>query len=424
MTEPTKTQAWWRGLTAKHWQVLIVAWLGWMFDVMDILMYNYVKTPACRDLLGLPAGHPDIARWAGYILAISLCGWAAGGIVFGVLGDKIGRTKTMVLTILVYSIFTGLSYFSKNVWQLAAFRFLTGLGVGGEWAAGAALLAEVFPQRSRVWAACVLQAACSGGIILAILISSWAGEHWRRVFLIGVLPALLTVWVRAGIKEPEQWQHAAGAHSRRELGSLRELFSPRFRRKTIVGVLLALSGVFGIWGANYWAPELLARVAPQNKTLILNLQTIAQFIGFVFCAPLAERIGRKFAFGFYFLGSLIATPLAFHFSHSPATAAVLVPVMGFFTGGMFSGYIVYFPELYPTRLRATGAGFCYNVARITAAPGPAIMGLLQGWFATSLKLPPLATLQWSATVIALIYLVGLAVLPFAEETRGHPLPED
>lgn len=424
MSGAEQGQAWWRGLTAKQWQVLVVAWLGWMFDVMDILMYNYVKTPACAELLGLPPGHPDVAKWAGYILAIGLCGWSVGGIIFGVLGDKIGRTKTMVLTILVYSIFTGLAYFAQNVHQLALFRFLTGLGVGGEWAAGAALLAEVFPQRSRVWAACVLQAAASAGILLAILISAAVGEHWRHVFLVGILPAFLTIWVRLGLKEPERWQHATEAHARRELGSLRELFSPRFRKHTIVGVLLALSGVFGIWGANYWAPELLKLVAPEHKTLILNLQTIAQFLGFLFCAPLAEKIGRRFAFGFYFLGSLIATPLAYHASHGFLSAAVLVPLMGFFTGGMFSGYIVYFPELYPTRLRATGAGFCYNVARITAAPGPAIMGLLQGAFATSFGMAPLATLQWSATAIALIYLIGLAVLPWAEETRGRPLPED
>ncbi len=416
---------WWQGLTGRQWQVLVVAWLGWMFDVMDILVYNYVKTPACRDLLRASPGDPAIAQWAGGILAISLCGWAAGGIVFGILGDKIGRTRTMVLTILVYSVFTGLAYFSQSVWQLALFRFLTGLGGGGEWAAGASLLAEVFPKRSRVWAACVLQAACSGGILLAILVSHLVGEEgWRYAFLVGIVPALLTVWVRLGLKEPEQWRHAAEAHRRRELGSLPELFSPRFRRHTVVGVLLALSGVFGIWGANYWTPELLKLVAPEHKTLVLNLQTVAQFLGFVFCAPLAEGRGRKFAFAFYFLGSLVATPLAFHATSSLVTAVVLVPIMGFFTGGMFSGYIVYFPELYPTRLRVTGSGFCYNVARITAAPGPWLMGLLQGYFASAFGLGPLATLRWSATVIAAVYVVGLAVLPFAEETRGKPLPED
>ncbi len=440
-----ESRLWWQGLTGYQWLVLFITWLGWMFDVMDIILFAYLKTPCCMDLLGPAPTDPAllkewngaVAGWAGAVLGVGLAGWAAGGIIFGILGDKIGRTRTMMLTILVYSIFTGLSAFAHNVWQLAFFRFLTGLGVGGEWAAGASLLAETFPRRSRVWAACVLQCGGSIGIILAALIAhvtvlkpqdyvflfDWlpsaltdfvGSQRWRYAFLVGVLPAFLTVWVRLGLHEPERWQSATQAHAREEFGSVPELFSPRFRRYTVTGVLLAVAGVFGIWGANHWTPELLTKVAAQNKTTILNLQAVAQVLGLLFCAPLAIYWGRRAAFAFYFLGSLLATPAAFHFTVSETTAFALIPVMGFFAGGMFSGYIIYFPELYPTRLRATGAGFCYNVARLAAAPAPLIMGLLQQQM----------SLQWSATVIALIYIVGLAALPFAEETKGKPLPED
>lgn len=430
MSEPENISAeprfWWQNITLYQWRVLIITFLGWTFDVMDALIFNFIKLPACSELLQVPPTDPAVAQWAGGIQTALLCGWATGGIIFGVLGDKLGRTRTMVITILVYSIFTGLAYFAQNVWQLALFRFLTGLGVGGEWAAGASLLAEVFPRRSRTWMACLLQGGASVGIILGQQIGYWLGdENWRWAFVVGIVPALLVFWVRLGLKEPQRWQKAAHTHAASEIGSLREIFSPRFRRRTIVGVLLGLSGVFGIWGANYWTPELLKTlVSKDQRILIVNLQIVAQLAGFLFCAPLAVYGSRRLAFAFYFLGSLISTPLAFHFSVDYLSGLWLIPIMGFFTGGMFSAYIIYFPELYPTRLRATGAGFCYNVARYAAAPGPWLMGWLQGFLGRQHQLAPLAALRWSATFIALIYIVGLLATYFAEETKGKPLPED
>ena len=416
----SENQHWWQGITPYMWRVLFITFLGWTFDVMDALIFNFIKIPACAELMGVAANDPNlmakVGGWPGGIQAALLCGWATGGIFFGILGDKIGRTRTMVITILVYSIFTGLSFFAQDVWQLTFFRFLTGLGVGGEWAAGASLIAEVFPQRSRTWVACSLQGGASVGIILGQQIGHWLGDaNWRWAFVVGVVPALLTFWVRLGLHEPERWQKATTTHTKSEVGSIPELFSPRFRRRTIVGVLLGLSGVFGIWGANYWTPDLLKTLVTKDQRIfIVNIQIVAQLLGFLVCAPLAVYGSRRLAFGFYFLGSLISTPLAFHFSTDYQSALLLIPIMGFFTGGMFSGYIVYFPELYPTRLRATGAGFCYNVARYAAAPGPWLMGWLQKYF----------PLKQSATIIALIYIIGLVAAYFAEETKDKPLPED
>ena len=260
----------------------------------------------------------------------------------------------------------------------------------------------------------MLQSAASVGILLANCIVHVLGEaNWRYAFLVGIAPALLTVLVRLGLHEPERWQQVAQTHGQKELGSLPELFSPRFRRHTVVGVLLALSGVFGIWGANYWAPELVKLVAREHRTLILNLQTLGQLMGFLMFAPLGARWGRKPAFAFYYAGSLVFTPLAFHCSHSAVSAACLIPLMGFFTGGMFSGYIVYFPELFPTRLRTTGAGFCYNVARYSAAAFPTFFGTLGAAYG----------IQRAALMMSSIFIIGLFILPFAPETKDRPLPE-
>ncbi|MEN9360161.1 MAG: hypothetical protein RL095_1696 [Verrucomicrobiota bacterium] len=414
---PSQSGPWWRGITGYQWLVLFVAWLGWTFDVMDALLWTFVKTDATSELLRLPASDPKVALWAGGIQAALLIGWATGGILFGVVSDKIGRTKAMLYTILIYSLFTGLSCFVQNIEQLAVCRFLTGLGVGGEWACGAALIAEVFPGRARTWVACILQSAASVGIILANTICSSLKDHgygWREAFAVGIAPALLTVLLRYAVKEPDTWKQAHASHSAQESGSLRELFSPRFRRHTGVGVALATAGVFGIWGANYCAVDLLNQVAKAEKVAISNWQTLAQMAGFLFCAPIAVYLGRRHSFAFYFLGSLVVTPLCFHLSVDAESAKIWVPLMGFFTGGMFSGYIIYLPELYPSRLRATGAGFCLNVARYAAAAGPWLMGWMQGKIA----------LKWAATLIALIYLLGLAALPFARETKDQPLPED
>ena len=263
---------WYRELNSYHWFVLWVAALGWMFDCLDQQLFTLARQPAMQDLLA--NSNRNAAEYGGYATAIFLLGWASGGLTFGVLGDRIGRAKTMFFTILLYSLCTGLSAFSRGFWDFAAYRFVTGLGVGGEFAVGVALVAEVMPSRARPYALATLQALSSIGNISSALISiacsklgPWLNQWhlfgitltpWRAMFLVGILPALLALLIRRRLKEPERWQAVAheGAVAKK-LGSYRELFGdPRWRRRALGGMVLAASGVIGLWGIGFFSPEL------------------------------------------------------------------------------------------------------------------------------------------------------------------------
>lgn len=272
---------WWRMLSRYHWFVLIVAALGWLFDCLDQQLFTLARVPAMKDLLGLPASHPSVKSWGGWVTSVFLIGWATGGLIFGVLGDRIGRAKTMMITILMYSLCTGLSALSVSVWDFAFYRFITGLGVGGEFAVGVALVAEVMPSAARARALALLQALSAVGNITAAFISMGMGHleesgiaAWRVMFVIGALPALLALIIRRRLKEPERWQAAKEARDRRaraqetgnaadaatpapKLGSYAELFRhPTWRRNAILGLLLASSGVIGLWGIGFFSADL------------------------------------------------------------------------------------------------------------------------------------------------------------------------
>jgi len=418
--------------------VLLVAWMGWVFDSMDSTLYVLVLTPALKGLLGSGATEAAIAQHGGWILSIFLIGWAAGGVLFGVLADRIGRTRALVWTILIYATFTGLAAVSRTWWQLAAFRFLTALGVGGEWAAGAALVAEVWPGRKRATAAGILQSAWAVGVFVAALVNYFVGPFsWRAVFLVGVAPALLALVIRRNVREPELWSAAiAGGVARGSAGSrsgegaaaprlpsLRELFRPEFRRTTWIGFALAFAAVFGLWGVTYWTPVLLRHLPDTARigeaatvhrvsvaVMVLNAGSLAGYLVF---APLAGALGRRWTFALYYLGALISVPLTFAPGRTYQATLALLPVLGFFTNGVFTGFAIYLPELYPTRLRATGSGFCFNAARVFAATGPFLTGTLVGLF---------GSFNRAVTAVGTIYLLGLIVLPLARETRGHDLP--
>ena len=267
---------WWRGLDRYHWFVLMVAALGWLFDCLDQQLFNAARVPAMRELLGT-ADMRQIAEYGGYATSIFLVGWATGGLIFGVLGDRIGRARTMVWTILLYSFCTGLSAFSTGFWDFAFYRFVTGVGVGGEFAVGVALVAEVMPDRARPYALGLLQALSTVGNIAAALVSMAVGyleqggvlgqgNGWRVMFLVGAIPAILAVVVRRRLKEPERWQQAvAGSKSRHRPGSYGELFRhPRWRRNAMVGFLLAFVGVVGLWGILFFSIDLIRFVLRQS----------------------------------------------------------------------------------------------------------------------------------------------------------------
>lgn len=422
--------SWHHGVTRYQWLVLFVAWLGWVFDAMDATIYALVLHPALHELLvasGIEPTSGAVAKYGGVILSIFLIGWALGGVLFGVLADRFGRTKVLIFTILIYAVFTGLAALSQTWWQLGIYRFLTALGIGGEWAAGAALVAEVWPEDKRAKAAGVLQSAWAAGFFAAALINLLLRDHgWRPIFVVGVAPAVVALLVRMWVKEPERWLKARDAEKAQAATRLKlaELFSPALRRSTLAGSGLAFVAVFGLWGATNWTPTLL-RALPELQgldsaaltsrisyaTMMLNAGALLGYLSF---GPMADRLGRRAVFGIMCLGSLVMLPVTFLTPHSYLHVLLLLPLLGFFNNGIFSGFPIYLPELYPTRLRATGAGFCFNVGRVLASVGP----FLTGWLVTAL-----GGFGRAASAIALIYVVGLCLLPFAPETKGKPLPE-
>ncbi len=427
-----KRESWREGVTGYQWLVLFVAWLGWVFDSMDSTIYAIVLHPALTELLdpiaGRAADSDTIGWYGGIIFSIFLIGWATGGVLFGMLADRFGRTKTLIFTILIYAVFTGMAALSATWWQLAIYRFLTALGIGGEWAAGAALVAEVWPEDKRARAAGILQSAWAAGFLFAALVNlAMAGFGWRVLFLIGIAPAIVAMLVRLWVKEPERWVKARASEQQAgdsSLGKLAELFSPALRRSTFVGSGLAFVAVFGLWGATNWTPTLI-RALPSLEgvdgstlsdyvsyaTMVLNAGALAGYLSF---GPLADRFGRRAVFALMCAGSLITLPITFFVPRSYSHVMVLLPILGFFNNGIFSGFPIYLPELYPTRIRATGAGFCFNIGRVLASAGPFLTGFL---------VAALGGFGPAASTIALIYLFGLLILPFAPETRGKPLPE-
>jgi MFS family permease len=423
--------SWRHGVTPYQWLVLFVAWLGWVFDSMDSTIYALVLEPAMRDLLRSPGGGAvtaDVVGWyGGIVFSIFLVGWAVGGVVFGVLADHFGRTKALVSTILIYAVFTGMAALSQTWWQLALFRFLTALGIGGEWAAGAALVAEVWPEDKRTRAAGLLQSAWAAGFLLAAVLNLLLRNHgWRPIFVVGIAPALVALFVFLRVREPERWVKARDDERRSGTAhpqKLAELFAPGLARSTIVGSGLAFVAVFGLWGATNWTPTLIrtlpdlhgmnaSEIASRASfaTMLLNVGALVGYLSFGF---LADRWGRRAAFALMCAGSLVMLPVTFLTPRAYAQVLLLLPLLGFFNNGIFTGFPIYLPELYPTRIRATGAGFCFNIGRVLASTGPFVTGYL---------VTALGSFGRAASAIALIYVVGLLILPFAPETKGKPLP--
>ena len=411
--------------------VLLVAWMGWVFDSMDATIYTLVLHPALHELLprsGIPPTSEAIGHYGGIILSIFLIGLAVGGVAFGTVADYLGRTRTLVITILIYAIFTGMAALSHTWWELAGYRFLTALGIGGEWAAGAALVAEVWPESKRAKAAGILQSAWAAGFLLASAISLLMRNHgWQTLFVIGALPAVVALLVRVWVREPKRWAQARAQERSGPVGGkwkLAELFSAELRRSTLVGAGLAFVAVFGLWGATNWTPTLIRTLPDLHGLDAAALTTKVSYaamalnagslLGYLSFGPLAERWGRRSAFALMCLGSLVMLPVTFLTPKAYVAVFVLLPLLGFFNNGIFSGFPIYLPELFPTRLRATGAGFCFNVGRVLASAGPFLTGFL---------VETLGSFGHAASAIALIYAVGLCILPFAPETRGRPLPQ-
>lgn len=413
--------------------ILFATWFSWTLGAMDTMIYSLVLTPALTELLTLERAGATVSTgtvgwYGGVILSTFLVGWAVGGVGLGSLADRLGRTRVMVWCMVVIAASTGLAALAQAWWHLAGTRLLTGVGIGGLWAAGAALVAEVWPEQNRPQAAGFLQSAWGFGFFLAAALHLLVkGYGWRGIFAIGFLTVIAACLLSRQTHDSARWQSSHAAEERPghlHPSRLGQLFGPDYRRATWSGTTLAFVAVFGLWGATNWTPSLiqalpdLAGLDPSTTAsyvsyavMSLNAGALLGYFGFGF---LADRFGRKPVFALMSAGGLILIPATFLFSHSYTVALLLLPILGFFTKGIFGGFPLYFPELFPTRLRSTGAGFCYNAGRIVASLSPFMTGTLVSTF---------GSFGVAASTIAGIYLVGLAILPFAIETRGRSLPE-
>lgn len=544
-------------ITLYHWLVVLIASAGWLFDCMDQRLFTLARESALKDLLaGNPTQLSNVKEFIGLATMAMMVGWATGGIIFGVMSDKWGRVKTMAVTLLVYSGFTGLCGLAQGWLDFVLYRFLVGLGVGGMFGAATTLVAESVPGHFRTVALGSLQALSAVGNMLGAALSlginpgreAFFGNFpgWRVLFFVGIVPAILVVPIIFMLKEPEAWKRAkaqavSGKRDAAKVGSMGDLFRhPRWRRNTLVGVCLGLAGMVGLWGIGFFSPELISTALkeqplqakdlrqpqaivsalqqPANAALVsikdrlspdlvrqidqsagtetpaslqanllkelngliltgslynesafqevplkkstLNLvqqlatkpaaadqmflnrqlleqtfpgalaemqqtmdkvrgkgmllQDVGSLLGMFTFTFLAAAFSRRLAFLLSFAMCLVTTAYVFYALKSATDAYWMLPLMGFAQLAVFAGYSIYFPEIYPTRLRGTGVGFCYNTVRYLAAPFPYMLG----WLSTQM---PFRT---AAILMSGIYLVGMGALLWAPETKGKPLPED
>lgn len=490
----------WFGLTGYQWFVFIVCCLAWDMDCMDQQLFVVGRRPAMQELVAKdlekrPLEESDVVAMmkqseaAGRALteaaaraklvdnrvtdnatratSFFMIGWAIGGIAFGLMGDRFGRVRTLMLTIFMYSLFTGLSALSRSTTEFHLYRLVTGLGVGGVFAAAVSLLAETLPVRSRPLMLGLFQASSVLGNCTAALLSMYLGwltfhnqlpftdwAPWRLMFLVGILPGFLVVLVQFGLKEPEQWKAASKG---RKAGSYRELLgTPRWKRNALGGLLLAIAGVVGLWGISFFIVDLQAAVAEpkyqqaasemvaseglvgeeaakaQTKYVAYQksywagvtslFQNGGSFFGIFSFSLITMWLGRRWTFGVFFVFAAMVTGYVFLNLNDWNDIFWMVPLMGFFQLSVFGGYAIYLPELFPTRLRSTGTSFCYNVGRLVSAAGPWMLGYLKsGVFGSFEGQDPL---RYAGLTMCLVYSIGLIALLFLPETKGKPLPED
>jgi MFS family permease len=452
---PSSSAPWWRQLTGYHWFVILVASAAWFFDCLDQRLFSLARIPALSALMHLPPGHPAVQEYGKDVTAFFLIGWGIGGMFFGALGDKFGRARMLTLTILIYSACTGLSFFSVSRFDFTIFRFLTGVGVGGVFGLAVALIAETVPDGARVQSLGLLQVLSTIGNLAAGFSKigiDWleaqkvimAGHGWRWMFLIGAAPALLIVLTRHKLKEPEPWLRLKAA-GRLPKGSI---FAPyaalladaRWRKNLIVGALIASTGVVGLWAIGEYAVDLqksvfaihftqmgLAANAVKegvntaiSRAYLLNM--LGAGVGMWIFTRFASAVGRKPAFFGGFFIAMFVTAFVYWRMRSPADAYWMMPLMGAAQLGLFAGFAIYLPELFPSRLRSTGTSFCYNLGRFAAAVGSFSSAELTKHYAKSFA-PPLPY-RYSAMTMCVIFLVGIVAVCFAPETKGKPLPEE
>ncbi len=430
-----------------QWTVLFAAWLGWGFDCFDGLLFNYVAPNCVPTLLGMTIGSPPARaatlKWGGILTSLLLVGWATGGILFGQIADRIGRARTLMLTMLLYALGTAACAAAPNIWALVAFRVVASLGIGGEWAAGAAMVAEVVPEHRRVEAGALLYTSAPFGLFLAtfanfqiagVFFKGTPETSWRFVFLCGLIPAAVAFVVRMFVREPERWRQTAAAGAPRP--RFAELFTPANRALTLSGFAMAVIALIGWWSINAFIPIVSSGLAQATakakafdrtatlglvehwKALGTNVFNLGGLIGTLLTIPAAKVMGRRKMFALYYFLSGVAILATFGLDLPPQQRLYMYFFIGLTVFGVFGSFTYYLPELFPTRLRGTGAGFCYNVGRFMAAAGPFLVGTVAARGANSLQ-TALGALFW----VGVVPLVGvvLALSPVVIETKGRAL---
>ncbi len=432
---------WYRSLNATQWKTVFASNLGWMFDGYETFALILVVGVALHDLLA-PSQFAQIPAFAGTVIGITLLGWGIGGVIGGVLADYIGRRRTMIFAILAYSITTGLSAFAWDWVSFALLRFLVGVAIGSEWSTGASLTAEVWPDHARGRGAGLMQCGLGIGFFLAsftwLFVSGYGPHAWRIMFFIGVLPALFALWLRTGVPESQKWEHSnekrKSARTRKKSGAamseedhaftrftFADLFAdPEICKRTIIVFLMSLTTTVAWWGISTWVPPFVAAAAgkaglpPQTWAsyagMSYNLGAICGYIGLGF---LADRFGRKPIVMIFFAASLVLTFALYRWTTDLQMLLLVAAVNGFFTLGQYSWMSVWLPELFPTRMRATGMAFAFNAPRFIAFMGPLFAGMLIAQF---------GGFSGMAVAFSFIYILGFIVVPLLPETKGKPLP--
>ncbi len=436
------------------WFVLAVASAAWLFDCLGQRIFSLGRIPALTALMpGVSAGEVQAA--GKQVTAIFLVGWGIGGMIFGSLGDRHGRARMLSITVLLYSLCTGLTFFSQTWWDFALFRFLTGVGVGGVFGLAVSLVAETVPDGARTAALGLLQILSAIGNIIAGLLKLGIdrleaghviapGNGWRWMFLLGVAPAFLVILIQKRLHEPEPWLRLKAQGRLPGAGFLTPyrllLREARWRKSLFVGAVIASTGVIGLWAigeyavdiqkavfGNYYraaglAPELVKVKTANAITWAYLFSQIGAVAGMALFTRAAANWGRRPAFAVGFTAALASTALVYWKMNDPVSALWMMFVMTGCQLAVFAGFSIYLPELFPSRLRSTGTSFCYNLGRFGAAAGSLFSAALATRVYGSYGSPLME--RYSAITMCVIFLAGLAILPFAPETRGQPLPEE
>jgi len=435
------SQPWYRSLDANQWKTMIASNIGWMFDGYETFALILVVGVALHQLLE-PSQYGQIRAFAGTVIGITLLGWGIGGVIGGVLADYIGRRRTMIISILAYSLTTGLSAFAWDWVSFALLRLLVGIAIGSEWSTGASITAEVWPDHARGRGAGLMQCGLGIGFFLASFVWLFVSGHgpgaWRIMFIIGIIPALFVLWLRTGIDESKRWvdtnEKRVAAREKKKRGAalamedqhltrftFADLFAdPEVRKRTVVAFLMSLTTTLAWWGISTWVAPFVAGAAAKAHLpaetwaayagMSYNAGAILGYIGLGF---FADAIGRKPVVMVFYAASFVLTPALYLWTHDLHLLVLVAGINGFFTLGQYSWMAVWLPELFPTRMRATGMAFVFNGPRFIAFLGPLFAGLLIGQLGGFSKV---------AVAFSFIYILGFVLVPLLPETKARPLP--